>query len=99
MSTLVKGFVRYEKWFEPTKRCRVFFGLSDPAPNVEDWRSVTWSEFPSEEHAREFVKRWNAHEALVGVLKEVLSDLDQGAMPNKGDEWFVRARAAIAMVK
>jgi hypothetical protein len=71
MSTLTKGFVRYEKW-GPQKYIRMFFGLKSPDSTGDDFRGVMTLEYMTEAVAQEFVKRWNAYEALVAAAQRTV---------------------------
>ena len=42
------------------------------------------------------VKMLNERDELLTLLKEIYHDVIQGAIPNHDDEWYERAREAIA---
>lgn len=63
------GFARVEKWHASIAHIRS--GMSTPDGN--DWTYSGWQGFRSEADAREFVRRWNAHEQLYAACKAIVA--------------------------
>jgi len=74
MSGPTEGYCRIGKWKPDTREAQLLAGLS--APDADDWTYGAWTTFRDETDAREFVKRWNAHEDLVAALTNLVAAID-----------------------
>lgn len=50
----------------------------------------------SQAQAKRLNTLYDAAPAMLEALRDIYNDLKQGAIPNHDDEWWERARAAIA---
>jgi hypothetical protein len=67
-ATHTPGYVKMRKW-DADGEALICFGMPDPDGLPNTWRAANWMPFPSEADAREFVRRWNAHEALLAACR------------------------------
>ncbi len=57
----------------------ILFGVTDMEADILEgkWSQATWTDLPSEEHAKEVVSRWNQHNQLTAERDALEREVDE----------------------